>query len=66
MARGTRHDLVGLLLNGELYPVLRVDDGGEWRLDVGGRYHHLLGRRVRVRGTRVEFDMLDVEHMRPA
>jgi hypothetical protein len=43
-----------------------VDDGGEWRLDVSGRYHHLLGRRVRVSGTRSEFDMLDVKRIEPA
>nr|WP_256213461.1 DUF5818 domain-containing protein [Sphingobium sp. YR768] len=48
------------------YPVLRVDDGGEWRLDISGRHHHLLGRRVRVSGTRSEFDMLDVKCIEPA
>jgi hypothetical protein len=43
-----------------------VDDGGEWRLDISGRHHHLLGRRVRVSGTRSEFDMLDVKRIEPA
>ncbi|WIW91086.1 DUF5818 domain-containing protein (plasmid) [Sphingobium sp. V4] len=46
-------------------PVLRVDDGGEWRLDMSSRYRHLLGNRVRVEGRRSEFDMLDVEIIRP-
>ncbi|PHQ63640.1 MAG: hypothetical protein COC10_05110 [Sphingobium sp.] len=66
MPRGTQHELVGVLLAGDVYPILRVDDGGEWRLDVGRRYRHLLGSRVRVRGTRAEFDMLDVEQIGPA
>ena len=66
MPRGSQHELTGILLGGELYPLLRVDDGGEWRLDVSGRYHHLLGRRVRVSGTRSESDMLDVKRIEPA
>lgn len=61
MGRGTYHDLFGVLLSGRRYPVLRVADGGEWRLDLRGRYQHLLGARVRVRGRRSEFDMLDVD-----
>jgi len=43
-----------------------MDDGGEWRLDVSGRHRHLLGRKVRVLGTRSEFDMLDVIRIEPA
>ncbi|AMK26178.1 MULTISPECIES: DUF5818 domain-containing protein [Sphingobium] len=60
MPRGSRHDLTGILLEAGLHPVLRVADGGEWRLDVTGRYRHLLGRRVRVAGIRSGFDLLDV------
>jgi hypothetical protein len=60
MPRGARYDLEGLLLAGNVYPVLRIDGGGQWRLDLPWRYHKLIGRRVRVTGARSEFDMLDV------
>lgn len=65
MPRGTRHDLTGLLLANGPYPVLRVADGGEWRLDISSRYRHLLGQHVRVQGIRSEFDMLDVDMIVP-
>ncbi|NWK94345.1 hypothetical protein DM806_01320 [Sphingobium lactosutens] len=61
MPRGTRHDLTGVLLMRGASPILRMADGGEWRLDLSGRYRHLLGNLVRVEGCRSEFDMLDVE-----
>lgn len=61
MPRGTHHELEGLMLAGTLYPVLRVDGGGQWRLDLPSRYRKLIGRRVRVTGTRSGFDLLDVE-----
>jgi Protein of unknown function (DUF5818) len=60
MPRGTRHMLDGLLLAGHTYPVLRADGGGEWQLDLPVRLRKFIGRRVRVTGTRSEFDMLDV------
>lgn len=60
MPRGTHHLLTGLLLEGTIEPVLRVDDGGEWRLDLPGKYRHLIGRRVVVEGPRAGFDLLDV------
>ena len=66
MPRETLHDLTGLLLANGHYPVLRADDGGEWRLDVGGGFRHLLGLRVRVQGRRADFDMIDVELIEPA
>jgi hypothetical protein len=66
MPRGSKHELTGILLGNGPCPVLRVDDGGEWRLDISGRHHHLLGCRVRVSGTRSEFDMLDVNRIEPA
>ena len=43
--------------------VLRVDDGGEWRLDAPARAWSLVGRRVTVTGTRDEFDLLAVSSM---
>lgn len=66
MPRGTKHELLGVLIAAKPFPVLRMPDGGEWRLDVTGRCDHLLGRRVRVVGRRAEFDMLDVESITPA
>lgn len=63
MSRGTHYELEGLLLAGNIYPVLRIDGGGQWRLDLPSRYHKLIGRRVRVTGRRSEFDMLDVERI---
>lgn len=63
MPRGTRHRLTGLLLEGARDPVLRVDGGGEWRLDCDRRHLHLLGRRVVVEGVRDGFDLLSVERI---
>ncbi|MFC4595086.1 DUF5818 domain-containing protein [Sphingobium tyrosinilyticum] len=60
MPRGTFHTLTGILLENGSCPVLRVEDGGEWRLDIGGRYRSLLGLRVRLHGARSGFDLLDV------
>ena len=66
MPRGTRHELTGILLDDRLYPILRVADGGEWRLDISKQHQHLLGRRVKVRGIRDGFDLLAVDHIEPA
>lgn len=63
MPRGTRHELVGILLGDGPYPALRVADGGEWRLDCNRMYRHLCGQRVRVVGVRSDFDLLDVERI---
>lgn len=43
--------------------ILQRDDGGRWRLDAGRRADSLLGRRVRVQGTRSGFDLLDVQRI---
>jgi Protein of unknown function (DUF5818) len=50
MPRGTHHIIDGLLLSGAIYPVVRVDGGGEWRLDMASKFYKLIGRRVRVEG----------------
>lgn len=63
MPRGTSHDLIGLLLREGCSLIMRVDDGGEWRLDAPGRASRLVGRRVRVTGTRDGFDLLGVTHI---
>ena len=60
MPRGTAHDLVGLLLRNGRSLILRTDDGGEWRLDAPSGAGKLVGRRVRVTGTRDGFDLLAV------
>jgi hypothetical protein len=64
MPLGKQYDEIGWLNDGPEGLVLRRDDGGRWRLDVGffaaRRCRSLLGQRVRVTGTRAEFDLLDV------
>ncbi len=60
MSIGSHHTLTGLLLDGGRYPVLRVDDGGEWRVDLPARYRSLIGKRVTVAEMRVGFDLLEV------
>lgn len=60
MPRGTTHTIEGLLLEGTIYPVIRADGGGQWRLDLPRGLRTLIGRRVRVSGIRSDFDMLDV------
>ncbi|PSO12610.1 MULTISPECIES: DUF5818 domain-containing protein [unclassified Sphingobium] len=66
MPRGEPLDLIGVLLGEGPYPTLRMADGGEWRLDISGRYRHLLGQRVRIAGRRSEFDMIDVDRIEAA
>lgn len=63
MPRGTRHELTGLLLDDRPCPILRLRDGGEWRLDISGRYAQFIGRHVRVTGKRSDFNLLDVERI---
>lgn len=65
MPIGSYHELSGILLCGPTHPVLRVDDGGEWRLDVTKAVVKLYGRRVIVTGTRGDFDIIDAKSIRP-
>ena len=60
MPRGTHHDETGIVTteNGQL--VLLRDDGGRWRLDAPLRAREYIGQRMRVKGTRSGFDLLDV------
>ena len=60
MPRPSTHIIEGLILQGSVYPILRTDDGGRWQLDLPQHYHAMVNRRVRVEGTRSQFDMLDV------
>ena len=61
MPMGTRHEVVGLLLEDRGQLALDVEGGGTWRLDAGWKARRLLGRRVRVTGIRDGFDLLAVE-----
>lgn len=60
MPRGSHHEETGLLLEDHGQLSLSVDAGGMWRLDAPLAAQKLVGRRVRVIGTRSEFDLLDV------
>lgn len=63
MPLGKFHHEEGLLLRqrGGLIP--QRDDGGRWRLDADADVEHHLGRRVRVKGIRSDFDLLDVSRV---
>lgn len=66
MPKGTREELTGVLMDsGGPYPVLRMPDGGEWRLEVTKRWRHLLGKRVTVKGVRDGFDLIAVSQIAP-
>ena len=43
--------------------VLCRDGGGTWRLDAPRKANGLTGQRVRMTGTRADFDLLDVTHI---
>jgi hypothetical protein len=58
MPRGVPLDLEGLLLEDKGQLFLRMDDGGHWRVEAGWSARKLLGRRVRVTGTRDGFDLV--------
>ncbi|MDR7154852.1 hypothetical protein J2W40_001667 [Sphingobium xenophagum] len=66
MSLGAAHEETGILLEVGVYPVLRTEGGGQWRLDPSCRYRHLIGQRVRVFGTRAAFDVLDAKRIEPA
>ena len=65
MPRGTRHVETGLLLEGQRPAnlILQRDDGGVWQLDASAAVWAYLGRRVRVRGVRAGFDLLEVDQI---
>lgn len=60
MPTGSRHRLVGLLLSSARGPLLQLDDGGAYALDLDDEVRNLIGRRVVVEGIRSGFDRLDV------
>lgn len=67
MPMGSKHDETGWLNERDGEWILRRDEGGRWRLDVGmllrWKTRNLIGKRVRLIGRRSEFDMLDVERI---
>lgn len=64
---GSRHNETGWLNERDGQWILRRDEGGQWRLDVGfwtaWRSRKLIGKRVHVLGTRGEFDLLNVDRI---
>lgn len=58
MPLGDQLRLEGVLLRSGTQFVLRVDDGGVWRLESVRSLRRMLGRRVVVTGTRDGFDLV--------
>ncbi len=52
-----------MLLSGGGRPILWLDGGGCWRLDLDPGFEPLLGRRVRVEAVRSGFDLLEVRRI---
>jgi hypothetical protein len=61
MPMGTRHRVTGILLSSSRGPVLEVEGGGVYALDLDRDAARLFGQRVTVEGLRSGFDRLDVE-----
>lgn len=69
MPLGARHDETGWFNFDRGQYLLRADGGGTWQLELGllleWRARRLVGRRVRVRGTRAGFDVLFGSELEP-
>jgi len=63
MARYRPITLEGLLMHDGRQLVLRMADGGQWRLLALGRQEHLLGRHVRVEGARDGHDIVAADRI---
>ncbi|HEX4693582.1 DUF5818 domain-containing protein [Sphingomonas sp.] len=61
---GTEHVVTGLLLVDRDRPVLNVDGGGTWRLELCSFAGQHFGDRVTIKGRRVGFDVLEVDWIR--
>lgn len=66
MSLGNRRRLPGMLLNSARGPVLQMDDGGVYALDLDQSAQALVGQRVTIEGVRSGFDRIDVEWIGPA
>ena len=66
MPRGTTHWVIGTLASGNPLPLLHVDDGGVWQVDLPRGHARLIGRRVTVTGVRADFNVLDVTRIAAA
>ena len=60
MSIGSHHVETGLLVRDGHMLVLKRDEGGRWRIDPDRKSEKLVGERVRIKGTRVDFDILHV------
>ncbi|MEA1015580.1 DUF5818 domain-containing protein [Sphingosinicella sp. LY1275] len=60
MPLGTNHIKEGILQIEQGQLVLRPDGGGCWRLSADATAYQFVGRRVRVKGVRAGFDLLEV------
>ena len=58
---GRRYRLEGRLLSSKRGPVLQMDDGGVWALDICRDLRALMGQRITVEGVRSGFDRIDVD-----
>jgi hypothetical protein len=56
MPMGTRHRVTGILLSSSRGPVLEVDDGGVYALDLDRDATRFFGQRVTVKGVRSGLD----------
>jgi hypothetical protein len=63
---GTRYRLEGMLLLAERGPILQVDDGGVWALELFPEQRTQCGRRVLLEGVRTGFDRIAVDWLSPA
>lgn len=69
MPIGSHHTETGWLNDRDGERILRRDEGGSWRLEMGfvthWRTRKLIGKRIRVLGIRSGFDVLDVVQIEP-
>lgn len=63
MPRGSRHILTGTLCWTQRGYALRMDDGGQWRLDTMRPVRRYIDQRVTIEGIRSGFDLLDVHRI---
>ena len=65
-SRGQQIDATGRLERGARGPVLVMGGGGAWRLEASWGARRWIGKRVRVVGRRVEFDLIEVDSISAA